>query len=461
MSSVLPPQAAPDAASGDAAGASNASRLAASLARYWSSPDPDATFLGDLADRMRAARRSRRPHRGPPRRALVIGYAGAGNTGADLRTIETILQLRRHLPGLGIDLFALGTLFDHPVLAAIPKFRPGRRYIPDVLDAVVRNYDLVLNTEGSTYTSTFSDLFAGQLIGALGIAAAHGQRAIAYGVDSGRMSDALTAFALENAADVTVVTRNEAARAQLGAIGIASSSGTDPGWGYRDATLDHAAAAKGPRTIAICPSNAFWWPTASDVPRARELDARGEHSPLRYNNFHFHSWDDRRAAAYDHYIDEQARIVDGFRLRGLEPVLVGMDRLDAAACADVAARAAIAPAIVLRGESSLSEVLQTLTHAECVVTTRFHAALVAIAHGLPVFGLAIDERIERLLADAGSASWWARADTPAPSIRVMAAFDRLFADGAERAALRARHLEFASRQAAAFEAMTAHLPSCG
>ena len=437
-----------------------AGRAAAALARYWRASDPDAVFLQDLLDRMSAARLCRTPRAGPPRRVLLLGYAGAGNTGADLRTIETILQLRRHAPGVHIDLYALGPLFDHPVLAATPKLKPGLRYVPDVLDAAMAHYDLVLDVEGSTYTSTFSDSLAGTLLGGLGLAAAHGARAIAYGVDSGRMSTALAAFARSTAEGVTVIARNDAARAQLAGLGIAALAGADPGWRYRDAGAAGGLAGAA-RTVAICPSNAFWWPAVSDVARAARLDASGQACPWRYGAFHFHSWDSERAERYERYLDEQARLVQGLARRGLVPVLVGMDRLDAAACADVAARVApaLAPQIVVRGDASLDAVLQTLTRAEGVVTTRFHAALVGLSHGLPVFGLALDERIERLLVDAGSASWWADAGSPRWATRVLGAFDDIFADAAGRAALRARHLAFAARQVAAFDAMALQLPA--
>jgi polysaccharide pyruvyl transferase WcaK-like protein len=443
---------------------SRASRSVAGLARYWSSPDPDGVFLQDLVERMVEARARRVRKDGPPRRALILGYAGAGNTGADLRAIETILQLRRHLPDLHMDLYALGTVFDHPVLAAMPKLKISRRYFPDFLDATMSRYDLVLNVEGSTYTSTFSDSLAATLIGGLGLAAAHGAHAIAYGVDSGRMSPALASFSRQSASDVTVIVRNDAAGAHLASLGIATLPGADPGWRYRDPAFGTASPDR-ERTVAICPSNAFWWPAVSDVARAAQLDASGETSWLRYGTFHFHSWDDQRAAAYERYIDELARLVRDFARRGLKPVLVGMDRLDAAACADVAARVAAngqeAPRLVVRGDAPMTQVLEALTRAEGVVTTRFHAALVAISHGVPVFGLAVDERIERLLTDAGAAAWWARADAPELSSRVLESFDRLFEDGAERAALRERQLGFAARQSALFDAMTAHLPPAG
>lgn len=426
---------------------------AAALRRYVGAPDPDACFLDDL--RVRIARARPRPRPARPRRALLLSYAGAGNTGADLRTIEAILQLRRLAPGLAIELFVLGPLFDHPVLAQVPKFAAPAPYVPDALEAAMARYDLVLNVEGSTYTSTFSDSLAGILVGGLALAAAQGARAVAYGVDSGRMSEALADFACATAEGVIVVTRNEAARAALARLGIRALPGTDPAWAYRAGRCAHDR----PPTVAVCVSNPFWWPVRPDAARAARLDARGAASALRYGQHHFHAWDEDRAAAYARYVDAQASIVAGLARRGLAPVLVAMERLDERACVDVAARAggAQAPRIVARGSATLQQVLDTLTDARCIVSTRFHAALVGIAHAVPVYGIAIDERIPRLLEDVRSAAWHADARLPNLAERVLDAFDDLAASAAERDGLEARYAAHAASQRVAFEGMARHL----
>jgi hypothetical protein len=174
-------------------------RSLAALQRYASAAAPDKVFLDDMQQRIDAARRvlarapsaaTRRKTLGAAPRILLLGYSGAGNTGADLRTIETIAQLQRLFAPQDpqLTLLAIGDCFDHPLLEATPKLAPELPYLPDALDAAILDADLVLNVEGSTYTSKFSDSLAGVLIGGVALAAAHGLPALAYGVDSGAIA---------------------------------------------------------------------------------------------------------------------------------------------------------------------------------------------------------------------------------------------------------------------------------
>ncbi|MFM0076320.1 polysaccharide pyruvyl transferase family protein [Paraburkholderia sediminicola] len=433
-------------------------RSLAALNRYAGAPAPDEVFLDDMQQRINAARRA--PGRGDPGanrdapRVLLLGYSGAGNTGADLRTIETIAQLRRLLAPREprITLFALGDdCFDHPLLAGTPRLTPSLPYLPDALDAAVRDADLVLNVEGSTYTSKFSDSLAGVLIGGIALAHAHRRPAIAYGVDSGTMSTALTRFVERNAQAGEVIFRNDAARTQLASLGVRAQVGADTAWTYR-APADASIASLGPRRVALCPNNPFWWPVRADAVRARELDARGEASSLRYGPLHFHSWDATRSEAYHAYLDRFAQIAVGLREQGYTPVLVAMEQLDSGACADLAARVSFPIEIVARGPHKLDEVAATVAHAVCVVTTRYHAAVLAISHGVPVFGLSMDTRIERLLNEVGCGSWNAACDDNDGAQAALTAIASLQDDGV-RDALTTAYGDYALTQRARFDAM--------
>jgi polysaccharide pyruvyl transferase WcaK-like protein len=141
------------------------------------------------------------------------------------------------------------------------------------------------------------------------------------------------------------------------------------------------------------------------------------------------------------------------------PVLVAMEQLDARACADVAARLGTghAPRIVARGGATLQQVLQTLAGARCIVSTRFHAALVGLAHRVPVFGIAIDERIPRLLQDAHGEGWHAHAREPDLAAHAIAALEPVLASPARRADYAALCAHHTSLQCLVFATMPAHL----
>ncbi|MFM0315465.1 polysaccharide pyruvyl transferase family protein [Paraburkholderia nemoris] len=443
-------------------------RSAASLAalqRYERADQPEAVFLADMLARIESARgRSRREGLANPSpgtrpdgslRVLLLSYAGAGNTGADLRTIETIRQLH-HLFAprrLDLELFVLGGLFDHPVLASVRKMPLHAAYVPDALDHAMPGYDLVINVEGSTYTSKFSDALAGILIGGTALAVAHGGRAFAYGVDSGKMTDALTRFAQQSANDVDILCRNDAARCDLAALGIVARSGADCAWTYVPSRTARVAGL-GEKVAALCPTNPFWWPvTARGVPAAVDL-VEGIGTPPRYAGSYFHTWDKERAFAYREYVIRFARIAVQLRARGFSPVLVAMEQLDRPACADIAARLGFELPIVARGVATLEDVAGVVGHATCVITTRYHAAVLALARGVPVFGLTLDERVERLLMEAGLDGWYAACTDADGDEKALA---RLFDDAQSWPALRAHCLAFASGERARFAQMGAEL----
>jgi polysaccharide pyruvyl transferase WcaK-like protein len=461
-----------DTATGVAAEAADAARLrsVASLRRYASAAEPDTVFLDDMQQRIDTARRQPHAHRiapGGSLRILLLGYAGAANTGADLRTIETILQLQRIFGTRAqLRLLPLGDCFDHPVLAAVTRLVPGLAYFPDALDVAIRESDVVINVEGSTYTSRFSDSLTGILIGGIALAAALGRTAIAYGVDSGTMSPALLAFVQRNAGLGHVIARNEAARIELRSLGIACHEGADTAWTYR-AQEDARVAADAWPTVALCPGNPYWWPVKADAARAFALDARGEKSSLRYGPLHFHTWDEHRCAAFDAYLDRFARIAVTLQAQGYQPVLVGMEQLDGAACAALAARLPFAVDKVVRGPATLAEVAAAVSFARCVVTTRYHAAVLAISHGVPVFGLSMDTRIDRLLAEAHIHGWHASCDAADGDVSALRAIGSLEGQGNHepghdepiRDRLRARMLAYAQSQRASFCAMGESLVS--
>jgi polysaccharide pyruvyl transferase WcaK-like protein len=167
------------------------------------------------------------------------------------------------------------------------------------------------------------------------------------------------------------------------------------------------------RYVALCPNNPYWWPVFTDVRRAFEDDAAGAQSPLRHGPYTFHSWDDTRAAHFAEYKRGFAAIAHGLQKRGYSPVLVAMERLDREACQEIAALLPCGVPIVARGDQTLDAVAATLEGAACVVTTRYHASLLAIANATPVIGVSMDSRINNLFRENALADWIVSCDMPA------------------------------------------------
>jgi polysaccharide pyruvyl transferase WcaK-like protein len=426
--------------------------------RFLSAMDPDSVLLDDFRELIEAAQASNRAKRdrrdltAGPLRILLLGYTGAGNTGADIRTIETIRQLRRLFAGCDLELtvFACGALFDHADLQSVRVFTPSSLYFPEALDAGMQDFDVVLNVEGSMYTSKFSDSLAAILIGGVGLAAAHGRVACAYGIDAGAMSARLERFAAATASGVEIVCRSSGAQARLAKLGLATQSGADSAWDFRAA--DGALPELPPNYAVLCPNNPFWWPVYTDVRRAIELDVAGTESPLRYGPLHFHTWDDLRAARLAAYKHGFAAVAEGLKRRGYAPVLVAMERLDRDVCEEIAAQLPFPVPIVSRGVHSLDAVVATIEQAKWVVTTRYHASVLAIASRVPAIGVSMDARIDQLFEESGLAEWGISCDEQGFEGRVLERIDAA-AIGPTLDGLRDRYASITAEQSLRFEAM--------
>lgn len=446
------PDPAPIAATGGASAKIGRQR------RFLSAVDPDTVLLDDFRTLIEEARqrgaaplRFRSGGQSGPLRVLLLGYTGAGNTGADLRTIETIRQLRALFPDRSLELtvFAFGALLDHPDLRSVRVFMPRSEYLPDALAEAIGQYDVVLNVEGSTYTSKFSDALAALLIGGVALAAANGRVACAYGVDAGAMTERLTRFAAASADGVAIVCRSLGASERLRALGLEVEPGADTAWNFRAAAGSRLPLPS--RYAVLCPNNPFWWPVETNVKRAIELDVAGAHSPLRYGPVSFHAWDDLRAARFAAYKRGFASIAEGLKRRGYTPVFVAMERLDRAACEEIAALLPFHAPVLARGEHTLDAVVGALEDAQWIVTTRYHASVLAIANRVPVVGVSMDNRIDRLFAENGLSDWALSCEARGFEQGVLERIDAGI--GPRLDALRERYAEIAERESHVFARM--------
>jgi polysaccharide pyruvyl transferase WcaK-like protein len=449
----------PAGAPGASGDAGDASDTLARQRRFLSAVDPDTVLLDDFRELIESARRRLAPRlgrprsreRGEPLRVLLLGYTGAGNTGADLRTIETIRQLRALFADQppALTVFALGGLFDHADLRSVDILAPSHDYLPDALAKAVHEYDVVLNVEGSTYTSKFSDALAALLIGGVGLAAASGRIACAYGIDAGAMSERLSRFAAATADGVQIICRSRGAGQRLQSLGLTIEEGADAAWNFRAA--QGARPALPTRYAVLCPNNPFWWPVQTNVRRALELDMAGAHSALRYGPLSFHTWDDTRAARFEAYKRGFAAVAQGLRRRGYAPVFVAMEQLDRAACEEIAALLPFDAPVLARGAYSLDAVVGALERAQWIVTTRYHASVMAIANRVPVVGVSMDSRIDQLFAEHGLSDWTLSCEEPEFDRRVLERIDAGIGPALD--GLRERYGQIAEQQSHSFARM--------
>ncbi|MCJ2188476.1 polysaccharide pyruvyl transferase family protein [Novosphingobium beihaiensis] len=414
------------------------------------SADPEADLRAAYRTRFAAARAEPRLARPPgPLRVLLAGYSGACNTGADLRTGEIIRQLRDAFGSGGIALGII-TVGDHPLpdWGTVTTERI-EGFPPDAVRDLCARYDAVVVCEGSLFTSTFSDGLATMLTAFLGMAAAMGKPAIAYGAEADRMSPAVEQFVAETAREALVIARNRASLERLEALGLQAELGTDTGWSFADAGMAAAQAllrergwdGHAPLTV-VCPTDPFRWPLIADPERAMFASLTGDVAPEHHSGMMFFQPAETSQDLCSAFLDGIATALHEHDRRSAEPrftIVVGMEANDQDACLELAQRLG-APAPVVAGTTGPHAIVGILRSASLLVSARYHAVLLSMAAAVPAIGLAYDQRVRALFAEAGHPGLALEARAPGLAERLSAGLRLLAAEpdaGADFAAFAA------------------------
>lgn len=390
--------------------------------------DPDrllqattGAFIEAAGTRYAMGREGSRYEAGKPLRLLFAGYAGARNTGADVRVEEMIRQFRHVLGDENLEL-SICTL--DPKLTAgyfrTVKQVPTPKVFPKFLyDELTRHHGVVA-CEGSMFKSKFADALTTFMAGSLGMANVEGKLSIGYGAEAGAMSPGLTDFVRKHCRQSLVLCRNEPSRDVLGALGIRTTSGTDTAWTFspappevgdkmlRDAGWDGVAPV-----LAVCPINPFWWPIRPDVGKAVAHLVANEFDKDHHESVYFHEWDQEKAALYDAYLDGLAVAVNTFCAEiGAFPVLVAMEQLDRRSAEQLLPRLDRPAPLFVSDTFDMYEMVSMLHQCTYMVSSRFHAIVTSMSGGVASCGVTMDERIRNLMVDRGHPHLFCEVDDP-------------------------------------------------
>src|SRR3990167_6135200 len=211
---------------------------------------------------------------------LLAGYAGAGNTGSDIRTFEMIRQFQAilgkknlHLTLMVMSKSFAGETFNHVNIAA-------PQYTPSFLFKEVAKHHGVIACEGSLFKSNFSPILSLNMLSAMGLALSENKIAIAYGAEAGWMDEKVKQFSQDYCKNALAICRNPQSQAILTSLGLRVAPGADPAWTFEPhnttntySLLRESGWDGKKRIIAICPMNPFWWPVRADPERAKQTKA--------------------------------------------------------------------------------------------------------------------------------------------------------------------------------------------
>jgi polysaccharide pyruvyl transferase WcaK-like protein len=364
-------------------------------------------------------------------RVLMVGYNGANNTGAEALLASDIEDVRAVLgPGARITVPTLNPANLRRYLTEGPTLRiaPIPTLFFGAVRRMVRESDLVLLVEGSTYMDSWGSPLLWSFLWASHCAAKMGKPCLAYAVDAGTLRP-VNARLVQRVASRTdlIVTRNRAAAGRLRALGVTAPmlSTADNAFTYRPREADRGwvarewpRAAGGMVGLAMVDFHLFpavmrpWgprercykWPyyfaSSPERTRAGEMLARGY------------------ASLADHVVESTGKAV----------ALICMEQLDEALACQVHGlmKHPQSARVFSARQHDASRMTSLLRGLDLLVTSRYHAAVLSLAAGVPMVAVHHDTRLATLYQDLGLKEQWFMDPTAAGSLAGGFAALRLF-----------------------------------
>ena len=344
-------------------------------------------------------------------RVLMVGYNGANNTGAEALLASDIADVRAVLgPGAHITVPSLNPDNLRRYLAEGPTLRIEP--LPTVFFAAIRRMvkesDLVLLVEGSTYMDTWGSPLLWAYLWATRCAAKLGKPCLAYAVDAGTLKPA-NARLVRRVASRTdlIVTRTRAAAGRLRAVGVTAplESTADNAFTFQPRETDRGwVAREWPRAaggvVGLAMVDFTLFPVVMRPWGAKELC---------YKRPYYFSSSLERTRSSEMLVRGYAALADSVIERtGKAVALISMEQLDEGMAERVHGRMRH-PESARRFSArayDASRMTSLLRGLDLLVTSRFHAAVLSLAAGVPQVAVHHDTRLATLYEDLGLKEKW-------------------------------------------------------
>jgi polysaccharide pyruvyl transferase WcaK-like protein len=345
-------------------------------------------------------------------RVLMVGYNGANNTGAEALLLSDIEDVRAALgPEAHITVPTLNEANLRRYLAESPTLRiaPMPTLFFGAIRRMVRESDLVLLAEGSTYMDTWGSPLLWLFLWATHCAAQMGKPCLAYAVDAGTLSPA-NARRVRRTASRTglIVTRNRAAVERLRAVGVTAPilSTADNAFTFQPREADQGwLAREWPRAarrgvVGLAPVNFHLFPGVMRLWGRRENCYKWP--------YYLSSSPERRAAAQvlaRAYAALADRVVER---TGKAVALICMEQLDEAIAHRVRGYMTHPDdaRVFSAREHDASRMTELLRGLDLLVTSRYHAAVLSLAAAVPQIAVGHDTRLATIYQDLGLREEW-------------------------------------------------------
>jgi polysaccharide pyruvyl transferase WcaK-like protein len=343
----------------------------------------------------------------PALRVLMFGYNGANNTGAEALLLADIEDVR--------------AVLGPQTMITIPSLNPDnlRRYVKETpnlhivrlptvyfstLHRLVRENDLVMLVEGSTYMDTWSFAMLWAYLWTTRCAHALGKPCLAYAVDAGEFRWTLDRQLVRREASKTslIITRAAAAAERLRAVGVTAPIETtaDNAFNFHPNPADADLLSRvwpeaGRNVVGMALVDFYQWP-AVIKPWGRKEDC--------YKWPVYFSRSPERSAATEAMARSYATLADEMITRyGKSVALIGMEELDETMLRKVHGYMAHSERarIFCSREYDASQMVCILRSLELLVTSRYHACVLSLAAKIPQIAVGHDLRLKTIYRELG------------------------------------------------------------
>jgi polysaccharide pyruvyl transferase WcaK-like protein len=367
---------------------------------------------------------------------LFAGYNGTRNTGSDVRVQEMLRQVRHVLGADHTEFSVMTQNFDRT-----KGYFEGTRqtHLPDVyppfLFREVRQNHGVIACEGSMFKSKFANALTTMMIGSLGLASAENKLSLAYGGEAGHMDGIIQSMCERYVQDSLVITRNVESQALLSSMGIPTELGTDTAWtfephplGYARKTLREVGWDEKTPILVLCPIHPFVWPVKASIGKYLARVTTGAYKGSQYRTVYFFESGSEVDRKYQHYISGFIKATQAFLQRHhMFSILVGMERLDAVACRDIAAKIPGIP-VFTSDDYDMFEIVSILRACSYMVSSRYHGIVTCMPSLVASAGVTMDERIRNLMRERGHQHLLLTVDDPNLEAKLLQVMENLVAE---------------------------------
>jgi polysaccharide pyruvyl transferase WcaK-like protein len=340
-------------------------------------------------------------------RVLMLGYSGANNTGAEALLLADIEDVQ--------------AVLGPQAVITIPSINPSnlRRYVKETpnlriasmpticfstIRRLVRENDLLMLVEGSTYMDTWSSALLWIYLWATYCADALGKPSLAYAVDTGQIKLAFNRRLLRRVASKTslIISRAAAAAERLRSFGVTAPMEVtaDNAFTFRTDPADADLLSRvwpeaGPNVVGMALVDFYQWPVVMK-PWGRKEDC--------YKWPYYFTHTPERIRATETLARSYAALADEMITRhGKAVALIGMEELDEVLLRKVHGFMAHPDRarIFCSRQYNASQMVSILRSLELLLTSRYHACVLSLAGQVPQIAIGHDLRLKTIYQELG------------------------------------------------------------